>query len=1217
MAKSVSALLVVVTLFGATVASAVEVDFATVSLGGNNYRYDYQIRNDGSLGGATSIQLIDLLFDPALFEESTLTNVSAPSLAADWSQSFLASAPGVSAAFDLYTAGPGIAVGGQLGGSAVEFHWLGSGAPGGQAFEIYDPGSFALLGQGMTTPVPEPVTWAMMAIGATMVKLRRGTERSCVRKNVMTSPPSVRKIAVALLAVWPLFCAAQPNLSVTGYQLVAQKRINATVFEYTYRATIQNAGTVAKSASAVLSSLPSMVTAVNDHLDFGIVGANWSAASQDTFVIRHDRSKGAFTAQKLGWTITYTEPGVGPLPGDASSQALDSMVNYADPTPYDPAEIESVPGAGRVLRTSLLIYFADDATVGQVNQAVQGSGGYLASMVSGIPYVRLNIPDPGSVTNLQALRQQLQSLPGVGYVALEIFPEPDELPPNASFLTDPPTHLDVISHHLAVRAHAAWNARRLFAKNALAGMTPTIMIEDHFGIGPPTAGMGFDVDYDEADYGTAGPLIRTDGTPSYHGYNVLSIIASTFGGLDDPVGIATGIVPVRLRVIAFDLRRTDLRPSDFPARLVSAVAAERSLGHNVILNTSNGEPGANCPDGDPLHCPNSSSLSNEVEWRTHIGGLKWAAQLRRGGVRTQADSAEFDFLHTTSAGNNGQLPAWVAHDYARFALPTPGHDYGGVALRDISTHQVRKDKNGNFDIAPYLANTLVVESRPGVDDLGADLWPIKPHIHCYDQPEAQLYRSFASYGGHISAIGHMVERRLSGELDQRGVYLPFHPPTNYGSGSSFASPQVAGVAALVWTARPDLTMQQVRQILLKTAGGLTTLYDTTPCPASDTDFYHAPVDAYAAVLAADCPDFNCDLGVSATPASSPVRMAILDVAKADNAGNLVDEPDEQFTQADILKFLQEFQSRRGTSFDYSRFDLDGDGRTGSSSVFRSGQPEIGTPFIYGTRRFDLNGDGQFATAQQVVEGVAMDFDENRLSDLEILVYYAYSPLYEGNEYERTLLLLPYLDWANSSARARPFLRQMSFQLSNLTGIGGDTTLASVFYQGSRTDPVGSGLEGNRFISPCGQEQGAPTFSQEVFAAATGIPSDDSVLVPTWWWSTNPINSAPAGAVYRHCSDFIAAVPSTGKMWINIAKVVSNEPDREYQVRLYLGEPDLLAPKSSDFKPGLRRLLTQKGIYGYVDMKGSGAFVGGSPSSEFQLLSVGFVPDTLHWYYYRD
>jgi subtilisin family serine protease len=41
----------------------------------------------------------------------------------------------------------------------------------------------------------------------------------------------------------------------------------------------------------------------------------------------------------------------------------------------------------------------------------------------------------------------------------------------------------------------------------------------------------------------------------------------------------------------------------------------------------------------------------------------------------------------------------------------------------------------------------------------------------------------------------------------------------YASGTSFASPQVAGAAALVWAANPSLTAQQVAQILKETASG--------------------------------------------------------------------------------------------------------------------------------------------------------------------------------------------------------------------------------------------------------------------------------------------------------------------------------------------------------------------------------------------------------------
>jgi subtilisin family serine protease len=41
----------------------------------------------------------------------------------------------------------------------------------------------------------------------------------------------------------------------------------------------------------------------------------------------------------------------------------------------------------------------------------------------------------------------------------------------------------------------------------------------------------------------------------------------------------------------------------------------------------------------------------------------------------------------------------------------------------------------------------------------------------------------------------------------------------YGSGTSFAAPQVSGAAALVWAANPSLTAQQVAQILKETASG--------------------------------------------------------------------------------------------------------------------------------------------------------------------------------------------------------------------------------------------------------------------------------------------------------------------------------------------------------------------------------------------------------------
>jgi subtilisin family serine protease len=53
-----------------------------------------------------------------------------------------------------------------------------------------------------------------------------------------------------------------------------------------------------------------------------------------------------------------------------------------------------------------------------------------------------------------------------------------------------------------------------------------------------------------------------------------------------------------------------------------------------------------------------------------------------------------------------------------------------------------------------------------------------------------------------------------------GVYgALLHHRYGYGSGTSFAAPQVAGAAALVWAAAPSLTAQQVAGILEQTARG--------------------------------------------------------------------------------------------------------------------------------------------------------------------------------------------------------------------------------------------------------------------------------------------------------------------------------------------------------------------------------------------------------------
>jgi subtilisin family serine protease len=83
--------------------------------------------------------------------------------------------------------------------------------------------------------------------------------------------------------------------------------------------------------------------------------------------------------------------------------------------------------------------------------------------------------------------------------------------------------------------------------------------------------------------------------------------------------------------------------------------------------------------------------------------------------------------------------------------------------------------------------------------------------------------SFSNTGSYISlaAPGSDVFSALSGYSDWSPATLPGSQSGLYGfsSGTSFATPEVAGAAALVWAANPALSATQVATILKQTASG--------------------------------------------------------------------------------------------------------------------------------------------------------------------------------------------------------------------------------------------------------------------------------------------------------------------------------------------------------------------------------------------------------------
>ncbi|CDH45407.1 PEP-CTERM sorting domain-containing protein [Candidatus Contendibacter odensensis] len=165
-------------------AQAISIQYQLTSLGGDAYRYDYTVANDGSLGSGVSLKLFDILFDPALYDETLLTPVSSASITADWTETIFASAPGVPTAYDVSANTSGLAGGASLSGFAVKFTWLGGASlPGAQSFEVYDPdNNFELLETGGQTTlagavpsptVPEPPMIGLLAWGLLALLVRR------------------------------------------------------------------------------------------------------------------------------------------------------------------------------------------------------------------------------------------------------------------------------------------------------------------------------------------------------------------------------------------------------------------------------------------------------------------------------------------------------------------------------------------------------------------------------------------------------------------------------------------------------------------------------------------------------------------------------------------------------------------------------------------------------------------------------------------------------------------------------------------------------------------------------------------------------------------------------------------------------------------------------------------------------------------------------------
>jgi hypothetical protein len=726
-----------------------------------------------------------------------------------------------------------------------------------------------------------------------------------------------------------LVVSGPEGLTAGNLALVSSTRVGRTLFEYVYTVRATNSGTEAlmNVTGAVTSS--AATTVVSDaSLAFGNLAAGGSAQSTDTFSIRQDRSAPLSAAQL---TITLSADAVPPgpaegvlLPGDPSSSAL-AALSTVGPAAVAPGNV-----LGDTLLTRLDVALNADATVGEINAALSAIGAGIVTMRAGLPTIVLGVPRQADGAGLQALADELATHAGI-LLALPARQSTVQVAPPA------PADDETAMLHLQI-AHfpAAWNAR------ALAGSCTDkvrVIVADHYRrpIDPLYADFATQVP-NVTDLGSGSTPANDDDLEGAHGYDVMLTLAAALDSISP-----TGAMPFPECLDASALQTYGLSQYDLSLAIQDAAAGTGK----TIVNVSLGYPA--CDENQP--CDPANPPPRAVD-RAAWGALQ----------RALLEPVEERVLVATSAGNEADTeagalwPGVALADYGSALNVAARSDslmtwIGDASLWD-STDQctptpcfpsLRATPGDRVALDVLLQSLQQTQAppAPGVIVVGSsDRLLNSPSA--FSNPEADVY-----------AVGEGIPT-LTG--------IPIR-------GTSFAAPQVAGLAAYLWMLSPDLRARPVADTI-------------AAIEAHKRIFPVDLIDAYATVLSLDPDD---ELSAS----GSRVRLALVD---ADGNG--------RFDEADLQQFHEAYRpgglAIDPSTQDYSRFDLNGDGYTGGT---RSAGVDL-----------DPTGSTQFGARSLTdvtteVFAVERTFDEGSVTDADALCFWANTALYSGDALQRESILL--------------------------------------------------------------------------------------------------------------------------------------------------------------------------------------------------------------------
>lgn len=339
----------------------------------------------------------------------------------------------------------------------------------------------------------------------------------------------------------------------------------------------------------------------------------------------------------------------------------------------------------------------------------------------------------------------------------------------------------------------------------------------------------------------------------------------------------------------------------------------------------------------------NTSLNDRGHPFRKTAARSWVEKVR-GADRAHIVGAGYEtmFLHLTSAGNTKTN---VLTGGPLRWLAADNSFWAYAALGDLSRLV--------FTDYPNLTNVHVVENR--IQTRHGD---VDPATGVPARPLPGCANDNSIMGGTLSGMGTEVY----------SFGAEFAPNSGgYKTGTSMSTPQVAGVAVWAFALEPSLTGPELARLLRDVAQERPTTSLTRGTKVCNAVVPRPVVDAYDAVLAAG---------------GARARVALLDL-----------DGDGAFDERDLTTFVAAFDASDGVRR-YGRHDLNGDGRTGERER---------------TERFDLDGDRTFGSVRRTIFDVAgsefrRDFDERAVNDDDVLCYYAYGPLFAGDEALRDQLI---------------------------------------------------------------------------------------------------------------------------------------------------------------------------------------------------------------------